>query len=174
MNRNAIILSLALIAAYQAEALAGPFFWVKCSSCEVTQTNTLASINNTLFSCGTGQFPGTFRVLVQCKKIGHLATLNLLQAEYDLAVAARRSGETPNYVQIRKSLQAVAKAYQERTASVTNGCPSCKEPLNIIYFPFTKLPESGEPEQVRLPLSAHCPACGSNTLQAVSTGVHFD
>ena len=181
MKRKYYILgSVILIGAFQTLCIAGPLFWVKCSSCKTTQSNSIqatqTSTENTLFSCGTGMFPGDFRVLVQCEQCHRLGTLNLLQAEYDASVEARQNGSAPpDFALLRKKLMAVASKYNNHSAQITQACSLCEGQMKILYLQFNAL--SGEekvPEEIKIPLSAECPDCGSNTLEAISAGSHFD
>lgn len=159
--------------------LAGPYFRVKCSACGTTQTNAVQNaetrLDGSLFSCGSGAFFGTFRVLAQCDRCHHLATVNLLQAEEDAWIQARQTGaELPSEGELFQRLVSVRTEYSARTAAVTQGCARCGGPLKVVYFPFHELPNAGKPGDVKVPLSIQCPVCGSNALEAVSAGCHFD
>ena len=169
-----VLLCALLVALLCRPASAAPRFWIRCTSCEVTRSNSVPKWHKTLFVCGTGMSPTMFAVLAQCEKCSHLATANLMEPHATQARADIEAGRKPDFSRMQKHLVSVSKAYAERTAKVTTACPRCDASLKIVYFPFQKLPESGQPEEVRLPLPARCPSCSSNTLWAVSAGCHVD
>jgi len=178
MNTRNIICTVILIVLLSTTCQGGPGFWVKCSACNTTQTNAARAAtyhDNTTFFCGTGMSPFTFLVLTQCGKCHQLGTVNLLQTEEDAFINARRTGAPlPDNIESRQKLVENAILYQDHSASTTQRCPLCSGELNIVYFPFKDIPESGDPLAVHVPLSAICPTCESNSLEAISAGMHYD
>jgi hypothetical protein len=159
-KQSSLLCSLVLIVLCRPTS-AAPRFWVRCTSCEVTDTNSVSKWKKPLFFCGTGMHPTMFAVLAQCEKCSHLATANLMEPHATQARADIEAGRKPDYSSMQKHLVSVSKAYAERIAKVTNACPLCNASLKIVYFPYNKLPESGQPEEVRLPLPAPCPSCSN-------------
>lgn len=181
MRRLAVAAVSVLLLLLGKPCVAGPYFRVRCSACGTTQTNMFHQAPNsrdpTLFSCGTGGQPGTFRMLVQCEKCNYLATTNMLQSQCESAWRTFAGDSKAFYKEMLKAQNDIIDKYSKKSITVEPKCPRCGGQFAVVYFRHLALPgfTSKEPKDpVVIPLNLRCASCSSNRLEAVEAGFHFD